>query len=56
VETPASIRSNTIALNGSRAAKCAYVANGTSADPSAVRARGRLTGTRRPPSVTSPPS
>jgi len=44
------------AVSGSRSAKCAYVASGSSACPSALLTRGRSTETRRPPSVTSPDS
>jgi hypothetical protein len=56
VETPASICSNTTLLNGSRSAKYAYVASGTSCSPSTLRTRGCFTATRRPPSVTVPSS
>jgi hypothetical protein len=56
VETPASIRSITARVSGSRSAKYSYVATGSSCSSSAVRIRGRRTGTRRPPSVTEPDS
>jgi hypothetical protein len=53
VATPASIRSSTTSWSRSSEAKCAYDRNATSC-PSTVRARGRVTGTRRPPRVTEP--
>jgi hypothetical protein len=56
VETPASIRSITARVSGSRSAKYSYVATGSSCSSSAVRIRGRRTGTRRPPSVIEPDS
>jgi len=55
VDTPASIRFITAHCSGSRSAKYSYVATGNSV-PSTDRTRGRLTGTRRPPSVIDPSS
>src|SRR5207247_258485 len=51
VETPASTRSITARVSGSRSAKYSYVLTGSSRSSSAVRIRGRRTRTRRPPSV-----
>jgi hypothetical protein len=48
---PASIRASTVSASRSSAATAANVSSATSV-PSVVRARGRLTGTRRAPSVT----
>ena len=56
VETPASIRSITARVSGSRSAKYPYVWTGSSRSSSAVRIRGRRTGTRRPPKVIDPSS
>src|SRR5207245_9681307 len=56
VETPASIRSITARVSGSRSAKYSYVATGSSCSSFTVRTRGRLTLTRRPPSVIEPSS
>jgi hypothetical protein len=56
VQTPASICSSTTFISGSRSAKYAYVASATSCSPSALRARGYFTVTRRPPSITEPSS
>jgi hypothetical protein len=56
VETPASIRSITARVSESRSAKYSYVETGSSRSSSAVRIRGRLTGTRRPPNVIGPSS
>jgi hypothetical protein len=54
VETPASMRSITARVSGSRSAKNSYVASGSSCSSSAVRMRGRRTCTRRSPSVSDP--
>ena len=56
VETPASTRSITARVSGSRSAKYSYVLTGSSRSSSAVRIRGRRTRTRRPPSVIDPSS
>jgi hypothetical protein len=56
VDTPASIRSITARVSGSRSAKYSYVATGSSRSSSAVRIRGRRTATRRPPNVIDPSS
>jgi hypothetical protein len=56
VETPASVRSITARVNGSRSAKYPYVCTGSSRSSSAVRIRGRRTATRRPPRVIDPSS
>jgi hypothetical protein len=56
VETPASIRSITARVSGSRSAKYPYVATGSSCSSLAVRIRGRRTCTRRPPKVIDPSS
>jgi hypothetical protein len=56
VETPASIRSITARVNGSRSAKYSWDWTGSSCSSSAVRILGRLTGTRQPPSVIDPAS
>jgi hypothetical protein len=49
VETPASIRSYTARVSGSRSAKHSYVETGSSRSSSAERTLGRQTSTRRPP-------
>jgi hypothetical protein len=56
VDTPASIRSITARVSGSRSAKYWYVWTGKSCSSSAVRIRGRRTATRRPPNVIEPSS
>ena len=56
VESLASIRSIAMRPRISVEENSSYEATGTSAAPSAVRTRGRRTGTRRPPKVTDPAS
>jgi len=56
VETPASIRSITALVSGSRSAKYPYNCTGSSHSSSAERTRGRRTGTHQPPKVNEPSS
>jgi hypothetical protein len=49
---PASIRVGTVSASGSSPANAANVASWTSPPTPVLRARGRVTGTRRAPSVT----